>query len=135
MTTATALDVQHDGSVITEDRAGFAALRAELHERSADLDLIELWADLRRSERCAVLKSAQLDESATLKIGQMSQTERDAVRAAIHRMSRYAGRLKDRLTGGQSAAAGMAANAAAALSAGNQAEALHWLSMIQKEAA
>lgn len=135
MTTATALDVQHDGSVITEDRAGFAALRAELHERSADLDLIELWADLRRTERRAVLQSAQLDESAALQIEQMSQTERAAVRAAIYRMSQYAGRLRDRLTGGQSATAGMAANAAAALSAGDSAEALHWLNMIQKEAA
>lgn len=135
MTTATALDVQHDGSVITEDRAGFAALRADLHERSADLDLVELWADLRRAERRAVLQSAQLTDDSTQQIGHFTKTERAAIRSAIHRMSGYASRLKDRLTGGQSAAAGMAANAAAALSAGDNAEALHWMNMIQKDAA
>lgn len=128
------IDVQESGTAITADRAGFGQLRAQLHERSADLDLVELWAELRRAERRAVLQSAQLNDDTTQQISHFTKAERDAIRNAIHRMSGYASRLKGRLAG-ESAAAGMAANAAAALTAGDEAEVLHWLNMIQKEAA
>ncbi|WP_198655841.1 hypothetical protein, partial [Salinicola sp. CR57] len=84
--------VQSDG------RAGFGELRAELHARSADRDLVALWSRLKYAERRAVIASAGMaSQDATRDIGRMSQTERNAIRAAIGRMSRYAQTLNDQL--------------------------------------
>ena len=115
------------------DRAGFGALRAELHSRAADQDLIQVWADLPHAERRFVLKSAGLHEDATVQIRQLAKPEREAVRAAIHRMSRYASGLKDQLNQRtQHPSAELASHARQAIAEGNTKAALHWLSLIEK---
>lgn len=115
------------------DRAGFGALRAELHSRAADQDLVQVWADLPHAERRFVLKSAGLKEDATVQIRQLAKPERDAVRASIHRMSRYASGLKDQLNNrAQHPSAELASHARQALAEGNTKAALHWLSLIEK---
>lgn len=115
------------------DRAGFGALRAELHSRAADQDLIQVWADLPHAERRFVLKSAGLQEDATVQIRQLAKPEREAVRAAIHRMSRYASGLKDQLSQRtEHPSAELASHARQAIAEGNTKAALHWLSLIEK---
>lgn len=121
-------------TAITHDRAGFGALRAELHDRAADLDLAELWEDLRRAERRAVLQSAGLvDVETTQHVGLLSKADRDAIRGAIHRMSGYASRLRDRMKGEREhPSRELAAHARQAIAEGNQKAALHWLGLIEK---
>jgi len=132
--TATTPAKRHLSLVQSDDRAGFGALRAELHARCADEDLATLWSELGTNERKAVLASAQMEPRDALRgIGQMSKTERDAIRAAIGRMSRYAQRLRDRLTGlHQHPSRELAANARRALAAGDTDGALHWLGLIER---
>lgn len=118
---------------VQTDRAGFGKLRAELHSRVADQDLVDVWSDLNFPERRLVLKSAGLQVDATQQISQMTKPERDAVRAAIHRMSSYATGLRDQLRNRtQHPSAELASHARQALAEGNTKAALHWLSLIEK---
>lgn len=118
---------------VHSDRAGFGELRAELHSRAADQDLISVWADLPFPERRFVLKSAGLSADATQQINQLAKPERAAVRAAIHRMSDYASGLKDQLRNrAQHPSCELASHARQALAEGNTKAALHWLSLIEK---
>ena len=118
---------------VQQDRAGFGALRAELHQRAADQDLVAVWADLPFAERRLVLKSAGLPVDATQTISQLDKAQRTAVRAAIHRMSEYASGLKDQLNQRtQHPSAELASHARQAIAEGNTKAALHWLSLIEK---
>ncbi|UYF99362.1 hypothetical protein [Halomonas sp. GD1P12] len=115
------------------DRAGFGELRAELHGRAGDQDLIDVWANLPYAERRLVLKSAGLKEDATQHISAFAKPARDAIRAAIHRMSDYASGLKDQLRNRtQHPSAELASHARQALAEGNTKAALHWLALIEK---
>ncbi|WP_353980942.1 hypothetical protein [Salinicola endophyticus] len=132
-----AADVQPDG------RAGFGALRAELHARCADEDLAALWAGLKLGERKAIAASAGLHpRDAEAAIAALNQVERDAIRAAIGRMSRYAQALHACL-GSQRCHAqpnarpphpsrALAANARRALDRGDTPGARHWLGLIER---
>lgn len=118
---------------IQPGRSGFGELRAELHSRVADQDLVAVWAELPFAERRLVLKSAGLETDATQQISQLNKPERDAVRAAIHRMSSYATGLKDQLRNRtQHPSCELASHARQALAEGNIKAALHWLSLIEK---
>ncbi|QHD49132.1 hypothetical protein [Vreelandella aquamarina] len=117
---------------VQQDRAGFGALRAELHQRASDQDLVVVWSDLPFAERRLVLKSAGVAVDATLAISQLDKTERTAVRAAIHRMSEYASGLKDQLRNRKHPSAELASHARQAIAEGNTKAALHWLSLIEK---
>ncbi|MGE6581943.1 hypothetical protein ACQKD0_13150 [Vreelandella aquamarina] len=117
---------------VQQDRAGFGALRAELHQRAADQDLVAVWADLPFAERRLVLKSAGVAVDATQTISQLDKAERTAVRAAIHRMSEYASGLKDQLRNRKHPSAELASHARQAIAEGNTKAALHWLSLIEK---
>ncbi|SDG21894.1 hypothetical protein SAMN05216571_106142 [Onishia taeanensis] len=119
---------------VVQDRAGFGALRAELHARVADQDLAELWAELVPGERRTLLASAQLDtREVRTGIESMPKPDRDAIRAAIRRMSQYANRLRDRLEGGgPHQSQELAAHARQALEDGNTRAAMHWLAIIER---
>lgn len=132
MATVTPLPARQTQPRVQPDRAGFGALRAELHQRAADQDLVGVWADLPFAERRLVLKSAGLSVDATQQISQLTKAERAAVRAAIHRMSEYANGLKDQLRNRQHPSAELASHARVALEEGNTKAALHWLSLIEK---
>ncbi|MCE3028599.1 hypothetical protein [Salinicola sp. DM10] len=125
-------DVQPDG------RAGFGALRAELHARCADEDLAALWAGLKLGERKAIAASAGLHpRDAEAAIAALSQVERDAIRAAIGRMSRYAQALHACLGSQPNArqphpSRALAANARRALDRGDTPGARHWLGLIER---
>lgn len=131
-TQAVTAEQQRHLSVVQRDgRAGFGALRAELHARCADEDLAALWADLSMPERKAVIASARMEpRDATLSVERMHQHDRNSIRAAIGRMSRYATRLGDQLKG-ESPSRELAANARRALAEGDTVAALHWLSLIE----
>ncbi|MFI2817886.1 hypothetical protein [Vreelandella piezotolerans] len=132
MATVTPLPARQTSPRVQPDRAGFGALRAELHQRAADQDLVSVWADLPFAERRLVLKSAGLSVDATQQISQLTKPERAAVRAAIHRMSEYANGLKDQLRNRQHPSAELASHARQAIAEGNTKAALHWLSLIEK---
>lgn len=133
MTNVTALPTRQRAPIVHADRAGFGELRAELHSRAADQDLISVWADLPFPERRFVLKSAGLTVDATQQISQLAKPERAAVRAAIHRMSDYASDLKDQLRNrAHHPSCELASHARQALAEGNTKAALHWLSLIEK---
>lgn len=119
---------------IQRDRGDWGALRAELRDRCADRDLAELWAELATGERRTLLASARLDtRDATRGIDAMPRHSRDAIRAAIHRMSAYAARLRDRLEGDRPhPSRDLAAHARAALAEGNIEAAQHWLAIIER---
>ncbi|WP_447555666.1 hypothetical protein [Vreelandella sp. EE22] len=118
---------------VQPDRAGFGELRAELHGRAADQDLVDVWAHLPHAERRLVLKSAGLREDATQQISEFAKPARDAIRAAIHRMSDYATGLKDQLRNRTAhPSAELAAHARQALAEGNTKATLHWLALIEK---
>jgi len=132
MTNVTPLPARQAPPRVQIDRAGFGELRAELHKRADDLDLVELWAELPHKERRMLLKSADLQQDSTLQISQLNKRERDAVRGAIHRMSNYANQLKGRLNGSRPhPSRELASHAIAALKEGNAQAAHHWLSMIE----
>lgn len=117
-----------------DGRAGWGALRAELHDRCEDRDLAELWAEMETAERRAVLASSRGDAGdARRAIESMPQASRDAIRSAIHRMSGYGQRLRDRLEGNRPhPSRELAAHARAALTEGNTRAALHWLTLIER---
>ncbi|WP_110690991.1 hypothetical protein [Salinicola endophyticus] len=125
-----AADVQPDG------RAGFGALRAELHARCADEDLAALWAGLKLGERKAIVASAGLHpRDAEAAIAALDRFERRAIRAAIGRMSRYAQALHASLRGQRSAphpSRALATNARRALDRGDIPGARHWLGLIER---
>lgn len=124
----------HLSLVQPDDRAGFGALRAELHARCQDEDLATLWCEMATNERKAVLASARMEPRDALRgIAEMGKAERDAIRAAIGRMSRYAQRLGERLKGGNPSRE-LAANARRAIAAGDNDGALHWLGLIERGA-
>ena len=129
---STSLSAQPPATELPSDgRAGFGALRAELHARCADEDLAALWAGLKLGERKAIVASAGLHpRDAEAAIAALDRFERRAIRAAIGRMSRYAQRLGQRLQG-ESPSRALAANARRALAEGDTASALHWLSLIE----
>jgi hypothetical protein len=132
MATITHLPTRQAPPRVHVDRAGFGELRAELHKRAADQDLVELWAALPHQERRLLLKSADLQQDSTLQISQLNKRERDALRGAIHRMSNYANQLKGRLNGSRPhPSRELASHAIAALKEGNAQAAHHWLSMIE----
>lgn len=132
----THLPIKPREPVVADDRAGFGALRAELHERCADQDLAELWAGMATGERRAVLASAQLDGSNALRgIADMPKANRDAIRAAIYRMSQYGRSLRDRLEGERPhPSRELAGHARQALAEGNLKAARHWLKLIEQGA-
>ena len=118
---------------VQTDRAGFGELRAELHNRAADQDLVDVWAELPYAERRLVLKSAGLQVDATQQISHLTKPERAAVRAAIHRMSEYASGLRDQLRNRtQHPSCELASHARVALEEGNTKAAMHWLNLIEK---
>lgn len=125
-------------SVVQPDgRAGFGALRAELHARCADEDLAALWSELSLAERKAVLASARMEpRDAVFSIDRMAKSDRDSIRAAIGRMSQYAQKLRDRLNHSHRAhpSRDLAANARRALDAGDMRGAKHWLDLIERGA-
>jgi hypothetical protein len=132
MASITHLPTRQTPPRVQTDRGGFGELRAELHKRADDLDLVELWAELPHAERRLLLKSADLQQDSTLQIGQLNKRERDAVRGAIHRMSSYANQLKGRLHGSRPhPSRELASHAIAALKEGNAQAAHHWLTMIE----
>ncbi|GEK74206.1 MULTISPECIES: hypothetical protein [Halomonas] len=119
---------------VEPDRGDWGALRAELHSRCADQDLATLWAELVAGERRALLASARLVErDPRLAIHDLPKASRDALRAAIHRMSQYAGQLRDGLNGHRPhKSRELAAHARQALAEGNTEAALHWLAIIER---
>lgn len=118
---------------VQPDRSGFGKLRAELHSRAADQDLVTVWANLPHAERRFVLKSAGLPVDTTQQIRHFNKPERESIRAAIHRMSEYANGLKDQLRNRtQHPSCELASHARQALAEGNTKAALHWLSLIEK---
>lgn len=120
--------------VVQPDRGEWGALRAELHSRCADQDLAELWAQLATGERRTLLASAKLNARDSLTaIEQMPKFNRDAIRAAIHRMSQYAGRLRGKLAGDKPhPSRELASHARQALAEGNTEAAMHWLALIER---
>lgn len=133
MNNVTPLPSRQRTAIVQHDRAGFGELRAELHSRVADQDLVAVWAELPFPERRFVLKSAGLEADATQQINQLAKPERAAVRAAIHRMSNYATGLRDQLRHRtQHPSCELASHARQALAEGNTKAALHWLSLIEK---
>lgn len=124
----------HQPPRVTPDRGEWGALRAELHSRQQDDDLAELWAELATGERRAVLASAKLDPRDSLTpLKHQPRYNRQAIRAAIHRMSQYAHRLRDRLQGERPhPSRELAAHARVALEEGNTEAALHWLGLIER---
>ena len=133
-TNVTPLRTNRQPPRVEPDRGEWGALRAELHSRCADEDLAALWAELATGERRAVLASAKLDPSESLTpLEQQPHYNRQAIRAAIHRMSQYANRLRDRLHGERPhPSRELAANARHALEQGNTRDAMHWLALIEK---
>ncbi|SDK70458.1 hypothetical protein [Billgrantia gudaonensis] len=119
---------------VEPDRGEWGALRAELHGRCADRDLAALWAELAPGERRTLLASAKLDtRDARLPIERMPQFSRNAIRAAIHRMSQYANRLRAELEGHKPhPSRELAGHARQALAEGNTEAALHWLAIIER---
>lgn len=135
--TVSAETKRHLSVVQPDGRAGFGALRAELHARCADEDLAALWSELTLPERKAVLASARMEpRDATRSIEMMAKHDRDSIRAAIGRMSRYASQLQGRLdsTHQPHPSQSLAANARRALDAGDTRSAMHWLDLIERGA-
>ncbi|WP_237673664.1 hypothetical protein [Vreelandella profundi] len=133
MNNVTPLPTSSSPPRVQSDRAGFGALRAELHKRADDLDLAELWAELPHAERRVLLKSADLQQDTTQQISQLNKREREALRGAIHRMSDYANQLKGRLQPRrQHPSRELASHAIAALKEGNAQAAVHWLGIIER---
>ncbi|WP_043515254.1 hypothetical protein, partial [Halomonas sp. BC04] len=81
-----------------------------------------------------LLASAKIDpREARTPLEQMPRHNRDCIRAAVHRMSQYAGRLRDRLEGDKPhPSRELAAHARQALAEGNTKAALHWLGLIER---
>lgn len=130
------LPTSRQSTDVQPDRGEWGKLCAELRDRRADKDLAELWHDLSHPERRTLMASANfhhLQRDPRRAIEDMSKADRDAIRASIHRMSRYASQLRDRLHGDhQHPSRELASHAREALAAGNTEAALHWLSIIER---
>ncbi|RCV89698.1 hypothetical protein [Billgrantia montanilacus] len=128
------LPTTHQPPAVQPDRGDWGALRAELHDRCADRDLAALWSELATGERKALLASAKIDPRECLTaLEQMPKFNRDSIRAAVHRMSQYAARLRDRLEGDKPhPSRELAAHARQAIAEGNTKAALHWLGLIER---
>ena len=122
---------------ITDARAAFVELRTELRQRTRDDDLIALWGELSASEHRMLIASASLPRSTTLvAIEQQPHQVRDAIRAAIRRMSEYADRLGDRLDAEKTNVnVELARWARQSIELGDLNAAMHWVYMIEKGAA
>lgn len=122
--------------VVQPDRGEWGALRAELHGRSKDQDLAALWREMTAGERRTLLASASVpraERDPRQAIEDMPKSSRAAIRAAIHRMSQYAGRLRDSLAGERPhPSRELASHARQALAEGNTEAALHWLALIER---
>lgn len=130
------LPTSRQHSAVQPDRGDWGALCAELRDRHADKDLAELWCTLSHPERKTLMASASfhhLQRNPRQTIEEMSKTDRDAIRSAIHRMSRYASRLRGQLQGDRHhPSRELASHARQALAEGNTEAALHWLSIIER---
>ncbi|QEM80189.1 hypothetical protein [Halomonas binhaiensis] len=130
------LPTSHQSSAVQADRGDWGKLCAELRDRQADKDLAELWHDLSHPERRTLMASANfhhLQRDPRRVIEDMSKADRDAIRASIHRMSRYSSQLRDRLHGEhQHPSRELASHAREALAAGDTEAAMHWLSIIER---
>ncbi|MDL4862271.1 hypothetical protein NPJ88_007990 [Halomonas elongata] len=118
---------------VQQDRGEWGALRAELHSRCADEDLAALWADLAVGERRTLLASARMSSDPRVGIHDLPKSARAALRAAIERMSQYAGRLRGHLAGNRPhPSRELAGHARQALAEGNTEAAMHWLAIIER---
>lgn len=139
-----------------DPRAGFLAVRDELHRRTEDRDLIEVWAQMQPGERATVLRSAAQKlvplrpvneiepgqrtperiarDLARTPMDEMDKSTRAAIRAAIHRMSVYASRLRDGARREAHPSQALAASARQAIAEGDTAAALHYLNLIEQNA-
>ncbi|MBB3141244.1 hypothetical protein [Halomonas organivorans] len=119
---------------VEHDRGDWGALRAELHSRCADEDLATLWAELEPGERRTLMASARLPQrDPRVGIHELPKPSREALRAAVHRMSQYASRLRDNLGGHRPhPSRELASHARQALAEGNTEAALHWLAIIER---
>ncbi len=128
------LPTTHQPPAVEPDRAGFGALRAELHSRCADHDLAELWSTMPTGSRKAVLASAKLSpREALTPIEQMPHFNREAIRGGIKRMSQWANELRRQLEGDKPhPSRELASLARQALAEGDTRAAQHWLALIEK---
>lgn len=133
-TNVTPLRTNHQPPRVEPDRGEWGALRAELHDRVADRDLADVWAQMHTAARKTVLASAKLDPRDSLTpLEQQPRYNRQAIRAAIHRMGQWANQLRDDLEGNRPhPSRELAANARHALEQGNTRDAMHWLALIEK---
>ena len=70
---------------------------------------------------------------ALISIEDMAKADRDAIRAAIHRMSQYGRRLRERLEGDRPhPSRELASHARQALAKGDTEAAEHWLALIER---
>ncbi|MBY5969893.1 hypothetical protein [Halomonas denitrificans] len=130
------LPTSRQPSPVAPNRGDWGALRAELHQRCADHDLVVLWDELTHPERKALMASANFphrERDSRRHVADMPKASRDAIRAAIHRMSRYASQLRDRLQGERPhPSQELASHAREALTDGDIKAAMHWVSMIER---
>ncbi|WP_438767953.1 hypothetical protein [Kushneria sp. TE3] len=139
-----------------DPRAGFLAARDELRRRTENRDLAEVWTDMQPAERAVVLRSAAQHLVPTRPLNEIPANERtpdaiannlthtpiewmtpkarEAIRAAIHRMSSYASRLRDGLRPESHPSQALAASARQAIEAGDIAAAQHYLKLIEQNA-
>lgn len=119
---------------VEQDRGDWGALRAELHSRCADQDLAAKWAELNAAERRMLMASANLlQRDPRTPIQEMPKASRDAIRAALHRMSRHASDLIDDMNGRRPhPSRDLASHARQAIAEGNTEAALHWLAIIER---
>lgn len=120
--------------VLEHDRGEWGALRAELHGRCADHDLAALWAELNPAERRMLMASAHLPQrDPRTSVEELPKSSRNAIRAAVYRMSQHAERLRGGLTGERAhPSRELAGHARQALAEGNTEAALHWLAIIER---
>ncbi|WP_046079973.1 hypothetical protein [Halomonas sp. HG01] len=129
------LPVTHRQTPAVEpDRGEWGALRAELHDRCNDQDLATKWIELNAAERRMLMASANLPQrDPRTPIQEMPKASREAIRAALHRMSRHASDLIDDMSGHRPhPSRELATHARQALAEGNTEAALHWLAIIER---
>lgn len=139
-----------------DPRTEFLVVRDELRRRTENRDLAEVWADMQPAERAVVLRSAAqhlvplrpinkidanertpdriADNLTRTPIEWMTPKAREAIRAAIHRMSSYASRLRDGLRSESHPSQALAASARLAIENGDIAAAQHYLKLIEQNA-
>ena len=121
-------------AAVEPDRGEWGALRAELHDRCADHDLAALWAEISAAERRMLMASAHLPQrDPRTAVEELPKPSRDAIRAAVYRMSHHAERLRGGLAGHREhPSRELASHARQALAEGNIDAALHWLAIIER---